>query len=235
METHKETVQAVQIDLEHSSKVEVSECLVCKAPSPRPFLQAGSKYYHRCDCCMATFMNPGQWLAPEMEYRQYQIHQNNENDTGYQKFLSKLTDPLLQKLNSGQNGLDYGCGPGPALAKILSEEGHSISLFDPFFYPDQQVLDSCYDFITCTEVVEHFHDPYAEFRRLDGLLRPGGWLAVMTLFQTDDARFADWHYRKDPTHVVFYRRATLRTLAADLAWSCRFPARNVALFRKGPA
>ena len=39
------------------------------------------------------------------------------------------------------------------------------------------------------------------------LVRPGGWLAVMTCFQTDDARFAGWHYRKDPTHVVFYREA----------------------------
>jgi hypothetical protein len=54
----------------------------------------------------------------------------------------------------------------------------------------------------------------------------------MTFFQTDDAGFADWHYRKDPTHVVFYREATMRQAAASRGWSCEIPVRNVALMRK---
>ena len=40
---------------------------------------------------------------------------------------------------------------------------------------------------------------------LSYLVRPGGWTGVMTCFQTDDARLAHCHYRRDPTHVVFYR------------------------------
>ncbi|WP_382321659.1 class I SAM-dependent methyltransferase [Hydrogenophaga sp. UC242_53] len=92
-----------------------------------------------------------------------------------------------------------------------------------------------HDFITCTEVAEHFHDPAAEFRRLDALLRPGGWLALMTRFQTDDARFAQWHYRRDPTHVVFYREATLRWLARHHGWHCEVPGANVVLMQKRPA
>lgn len=39
----------------------------------------------------------------------------------------------------------------------------------------------------------HPSEPLQEFARLEGLLRPGGWLAVMTPFQTDDSRFADCH------------------------------------------
>ena len=81
-------------------------------------------------------------------------------------------------------------------------------------------------------MVEHFHHPADEFRRLQGLLKPGGWLGVMTRFQTDDARFAQWHYRRDPTHVVFYRETTLRWLAQHHGWLCEIPGPNVALLHK---
>ena len=49
-----------------------------------------------------------------------------------------------------------------------------MKLYDPFFYPDKSVLKAHYDFIACTERAEHFHDPFAEFDRLDSLLKPKG-------------------------------------------------------------
>ena len=114
----------------------------------------------------------------------------------------------------------------------MMEAGHSMALFDPFFQPDRSVLQETYDFVTCTEVAEHFHRPAAEFTQLLGLLHPGGWLAVMTAFQTDDAAFANWYYRRDPTHVVFYREATLRYLADEHNCHCEIPALNIALLQK---
>ena len=86
--------------------------------------------------------------------------------------------------------------------------------------------------MTCTEVVEHLHQPAQVFQQLNSLIRPGGWLGVMTCFQTDDARFANWHYRRDPTHVVFYRQDTLRWLADHFGWQLEVPAKDIALFRK---
>ncbi|HEX2255546.1 MAG TPA: class I SAM-dependent methyltransferase [Afifellaceae bacterium] len=132
----------------------------------------------------------------------------------------------------GRCGLDYGCGPGPALAAMLREAGHRMAVYDPCFRPDRAPLRQTYDFITCTEAAEHFHRPADEFDRLDGLLRPGGWLALMTCFQTDDARFAGWHYRRDPTHVVFYREETLHRIVAERGWTCEIPAKDIALMRK---
>jgi cyclopropane fatty-acyl-phospholipid synthase-like methyltransferase len=99
---------------------------------------------------------------------------------------------------------------------MLREVGHTVRLYDPLFFPDAAPLAARHDFITCTEVAEHFHRPGKEFERLAAMLRPGGWLAVMTCFQTDDARFEQWHYRKDPTHVVFYRDPSLHRGAAWL-------------------
>jgi hypothetical protein len=114
---------------------------------------------------------------------------------------------------------------------MLREAGHDMAVFDPFYAPDTAVLDAQYDFITCTETAEHFHTPADEFDRLGAMLRPGGWLALMTTFQTEDARFATWHYRMDPTHVVFYRAATLAHIAALRGWTCEIPRKDVALMQ----
>jgi hypothetical protein len=169
--------------------------------------------YWRCQHCEATFVDPSQLPDRTLEHDQYRLHRNDASDADYRKFLARLALPLLERLPAGSSGLDYGCGPGPALAAMLTEAGHRIAVYDPLFFDDPKVLDEHYDFITCTEVVEHFHHPFDEFIRLDRLLKPGGWLAVMTMFQTDDAAFAHWHYRRDPTHVVFYRETTFRTVA----------------------
>lgn len=190
--------------------------------------------YWKCPSCMARFLDPAQWPARDDEYNHYLTHENDPGDPRYRKFLSKLADPLTEKLEPGMHGLDYGCGPGPALAEMLREAGYEMSLYDPFFYPDRSVLERSYDFITSSETIEHFHDPASEFDRLDKMLKPGGWLGLMTSFQTDDARFADWHYIKDPTHVVFYRDITLRMLAALRGWDCEIPAKDVALLYKRP-
>ncbi len=210
-------------------------CPVCRTASAEHFLVIEGRDYWRCAACAVRFLEPAQRPAPEEERAHYLLHENDVDDPGYRKFLSKLTEPLLAKLAAAAQGLDYGCGPGPALAAMLGEAGHGVALYDPFFQPNTEPLSRRYDFITCTEVVEHFHRPAAEFDRLGGLLRPGGWLGVMTCFQTDDARFADWHYRRDPTHVVFYRESTFEAIAAQRGWSCEIPVKDVVLMQKPEA
>lgn len=207
-------------------------CIVCRTAGIRPFGRFKDQDYWACPICEARFLDPRHRLPREAEYRHYLHHENDPADPGYRRFLARLVEPFAARLPPRASGLDYGCGPGPALAAMLREAGHSVALWDPFFQPDPAPLERTYDFVTCTETAEHFHEPAAEFDRLGRLLRPGGWLGVMTCFQTEDARFATWHYRRDPTHVVFYREQTMRHLAASRGWSCEIPAKDVALMRK---
>ncbi len=162
----------------------------------------------------------------------YLEHENDPEDMKYRQFLNRLARPLLKRMPAGLNGLDYGCGPGPALALILQEAGHRVQLYDPFFFPRQETLKKSFDFIVCTETAEHFHFPREEFKRLNLMLRPGGWLGIMTTFLVDRKDFPDWYYRRDPTHVVFYRRETFYALARIFAWQCEIPAENVVIMRK---
>ncbi len=208
-----------------------ARCPVCRAERLADFGLFDGKGYWRCDACGARGMNPGHYPGAAAERAEYDRHENVVDDPGYRRFLDRLAAPLLARLAPSARGLDYGCGPGPALAAMLREAGHAVALFDPLYAPDPAPLADSYDFITCTEVAEHFHRPAEEFDRLGTMLRPGGWLAVMTCFQTDDARFGGWHYRKDPTHVVFYRAETFATLAAARGWLCEVPCKDVALLR----
>jgi len=207
-------------------------CPLCAAPDAGPFAETRTARYLRCPACELTFMAPEHRPGPEAERAHYGTHENDPDDPGYRAFLDRLAAPLAERLAPAAAGLDYGCGPGPTLSRMLEERGFSVALHDPFFAPNPAALLRDYDFVTASEVAEHFFHPGAEFRRLDGLLRPGGWLGVMTEMAHDGRDFARWRYARDPTHVAFYREATLRWIAGRFGWRLHLPAPGVALFHK---
>ncbi|MGM0675415.1 MAG: class I SAM-dependent methyltransferase [Spirochaetota bacterium] len=205
---------------------------MCRSPDIGHFQTVGERVYGRCRACEATFLSPAQFPTPEQERTRYESHQNAVDDPGYRSFLNRLAAPMIARLPPQSRGLDFGCGPGPALAHMLRDAGHHVSCYDPFFAPDTAVLETSYDFITATEVVEHLHEPASTFELLDALMRPGALLGIMTEFLTDDSRFAGWYYRNDISHVVFYTARTLKRLAERMGWEIEIPRKNVAIFSK---
>jgi hypothetical protein len=208
-------------------------CPLCHSATVSPFAEAHGRRFHRCPACGLVFVDPAQWPSAAEERAHYGTHENDPSDPGYRGFLSRLADPLAERLPAGAEGLDYGSGPGPTLSLMLAERGFAMRIFDPFFAPDPTALERRYDFITATEVAEHFFRPREEFDRLDGLLRPGGWLGVMTEVLREDRDFATWRYVRDPTHVCFYAPETIDWIARHYGWSAAWPHPNVVLFEKG--
>jgi 2-polyprenyl-3-methyl-5-hydroxy-6-metoxy-1,4-benzoquinol methylase len=115
---------------------------------------------------------------------------------------------------------------------MLKKDGFKVSLYDPFFYPDTNVLSLKYDFITCTETAEHFYNPFKEFNTLDKLLKPGGWLGIMTSFLTTHDMFENWYYRRDPTHVTFYAKKTFQVIASQRNWICEVQSKDIVFLQK---
>ncbi len=202
-------------------------CPLCAGGALAPFHRDWRRPYLCCDDCALVFVPPTHYLDPQAERAEYDLHRNRVDDPAYRAFLSRLALPLAARLAPGARGLDFGCGPAPALASMLREAGHEVSLYDIFYQPDPAVLRGQYDFICATEVVEHLHHPGQELARLWALLGPGGWLGVMTKLVRDHAAFASWHYKNDPTHVCFFsamtwqwwareRGASLELLGADV-------------------
>ena len=197
--------------------------------------RSGCRRFEHCPACDIVFVPRRYHLDSDAQRRRYLEHNNDPLDADYRRFLSRLLDPLRPHLSQGTSGLDYGAGPGPALAAMLREEGFDVRLYDPFFHPDRSALDESYDFITCSETAEHFTHPLREFQALDRVLRPSGWLGVMTGMLDSWSDFPDWYYHRDPTHVCFYSRDTMEWIADRFHWRARFPSPNVVLFEKHQA
>jgi 2-polyprenyl-3-methyl-5-hydroxy-6-metoxy-1,4-benzoquinol methylase len=209
----------------------LAQCPLCNDSQIIDFHRDKKRDYWRCTNCYLVFVNSDQQIDLEAEKAIYDLHQNQPNDLGYRQFLSRLAEPLLAQLKSPKNGLDFGCGPGPVLAEMLTEAGHTMTVFDLFYANHPERLDSVYDFITCTEVVEHFRNPQREFQRLFSLLKPQGHLAIMTKLVIDAEAFGRWHYKNDQTHISFFSRETLQWLAKHYQAELNFFANDVAIFK----
>ena len=210
-------------------------CPLCHGTTISPYFQDKRRSYLQCGDCDLVFVPPEYYPTREEEKRIYDLHQNSPDDPGYRRFLSRLSDPLLDCIADSREGLDFGCGPGPTLSVMLEEKGHNVSLFDPFYFNQKEVLERSYDFICCTEVVEHLQDPAGELDRLYSLLKKGGTLALMTKIVIDRQAFSSWHYIQDQSHICFFSRKSFEYLAEKWGSRLQFIDRDVIFFQKNPS
>ena len=205
-------------------------CLLCASSRVSEHAEAAGRRFWRCADCALVFVDPGQWLAPQQEADYYRLHRNDPDDPGYRRFVAPLVEALCAQLPPTSQGLDFGCGPGSAPAAMLGEAGHRVRGYDPQFLPDAAALEARYDFIVLCEVIEHLHAPAAVLAQLRALLRGPALIAIKTGFLPEPARFAHWHYLRDPTHVALYSPACLQWLANHLGLHCALrPEQGVAL------
>lgn len=207
-------------------------CPLCGSTDSVPYHRDVRRDYLACRQCALVFVPSHQRLAPAQEKAVYDRHENSPDDPGYRRFLSRLFDPLRARLLPGARGLDFGAGPGPTLSVMFEEAGHPMAIYDPFYAPDRAVLETTYDFITATEVVEHLFTPGRELERLAGRLAPGGWLGLMTKRVRSSEAFSGWHYILDPTHVCFFSETSFAWLGRHLDMSVHFPAADVVLLQR---
>ena len=196
------------------------------------FLEDRRRHYYRCRRCQLVFVQEQDFPSPAEERAIFDLHENSPDDVGYRKFLSRLCDPLTARLAPGSQGLDFGCGPGPALPVMLGERGYPMERYDPYFAPDRSVLNRQYDFVTATEVVEHFHNPGEDWDQLWSCVKPGGLLGIMTKLVIDRQAFSHWHYKDDETHVCFYSHETLAWISKRLDAELSVLGKDVFIFRK---
>lgn len=197
-----------------------NDCPLCGTEAILIFSEPVSqRLYLKGPHCELHFLRPEDHLSPEEERAHYDMHQNDVHDPRYQAFVHPLYQKIVSRLLPGGSCLDFGAGPGPVLTEMLRSAGHSVELYDPFYWPDEAPLQKTFDAVFACEVVEHFADPRAEFQKLFHRLKPGGTLSVMTLMVSAEVNFADWYYRRDPTHVVFYTPTTFAWIRDQFGYS----------------
>ncbi len=207
-------------------------CPLCQTKDTINIYTDKNREYLQCQTCQLIFVPPKFFLSPDDEKARYDTHQNSPDDPKYRAFLSRLFIPLQNRLPPKSYGLDFGSGPGPTLSIMFEEAGHSMDIYDHFYAPNSAILDTQYDFITATEVVEHLYQPRQALDRLWAMLKPGGILGIMTQLVPNQEAFAEWYYKRDPTHVCFFSCTTFEWLADQWHAVLTLKENNVILLEK---
>lgn len=206
-------------------------CPLCESEAAA-FTQDRTRSYLRCPICDLTFVPPDLHLSMQEEKSRYDLHQNNPADSGYRTFLGRLFHPMEHRLAPGARGLDFGCGPGPTLSLMFEEAGYTCAVYDPFYANNPAVLETQYDFLTCSETMEHMVHPREEFERFLTLVKPGGWIGIMTQLHNEaPVPFERWHYKDDDTHICFFSRQTFQWLEKTYDLRVEFHPKGVVLFQ----
>lgn len=214
------------------------QCPLCLGSQLQSWAEDRRRSYVNCQHCQLVFVPQSYHLSAEQEKVEYDLHENSLTDVGYRKFLMRAYVPLVVNLNKAREtssklrGLDFGCGPVPLLAVMLSEAGFICDRYDLFYFPDKALLSETYDFIVTTEVVEHLSQPGKVLDELWLQIKPGGVLAIMTKRVIDQTAFKLWHYKNDPTHITFFSDASFEWLASRWQASLEFADQDVVIFTK---
>ncbi|HHP5404913.1 TPA: class I SAM-dependent methyltransferase [Aeromonas veronii] len=207
-------------------------CPLCASHRSYPLPVAG-KRYHRCLACELVWLDEADHLDEAAEKAVYDGHDNRVDDPCYRSFLMRAFGEVLSRVPTPACGLDFGCGPGPALLAMGREAGYDMVGYDKFYADFPELLTCQYDFITSTEVIEHIAEPRTVLAQLWDCLKPGGLLVLQTQRVLGDERFKNWRYRHDPTHIVFFAEASFQVLAASWQAELSFPHADVAVLQKG--
>lgn len=189
-------------------------CKICQNKT-RPIFDKQFKInYHQCLECGFLFIEPQNLPSRDEELKIYLQHNNSIENEGYVSMLRDFIDRTVKPYSKGESVLDFGSGPNPVLAQIMEQDGFNVDIYDPFFSPTEVFKNKAYDVITSTEVFEHLQHPLKMFEQLYQALKPGGIIALMTMFHPDDDEvFQNWWYRRDITHISFYTHKTFTQIA----------------------
>lgn len=210
----------------------MESCRLCGCQNLFLFHKDRQRPYYRCQVCHLISVPKSHWLTEFQEKAIYDKHQNDVESADYRHFLSRTFNPVIKKIPPEAKGLDFGCGPGPALCAMFMEAGYPMKTYDKFYAPTQSVLEETYDFITMTEVIEHLGHPACALQKLYNQLNLAGFLAIMTKRVTSLLDFSSWHYKNDTTHIAFYCRETFHYVAQLFGMSVEFPDRDLVIFQK---
>lgn len=193
--------------------------------------------FHRCDFCGFISKDKEDHVSAQAQHTIYDSHHNSIEDPVYVAYFNHfLSEAVFPFVNEGRYGLDFGSGPSPVLAQLLTETyGYDMEIYDLFYSPIKSYLSKTYDLITVTEVVEHLEHPMNFFSLFRKHLKNDGILSVMTQFHPfDDDEFLQWHYIRDRSHISFYTEQTFEIMAQMLDFNILYSDhRKFITFRKG--
>lgn len=169
------------------------KCLLCNFDTEIFFKEKGREFF-KCGNCLSIMLNPTNYISKINEKARYENHNNDVDDIRYQNFVAPIVKSVIKDYKSSHIGLDFGAGTGPVITSMLEKKGYELNLYDPYFHNYPQNLNRKHDFIVCCEVIEHFYNPFKEFKLMSEILNPNGRLYCMTSLYDEEINFEDLVY-----------------------------------------
>jgi hypothetical protein len=193
-------------------------CKICSNMT-REIHQKTFGIYHVCDLCGFISKDKEDHVSAQAQHTIYDSHHNSIEDPVYVAYFNHfLSEAVFPFVNEGRYGLDFGSGPSPVLAQMLTDTyGYMMDIYDLFYSPHKSYINKTYDLITVTEVVEHLENPLDYLSLFRDHLNENGILSIMTQFHhNNDEDFLDWHYIRDRSHISFCNERTFEIIAEML-------------------
>jgi 2-polyprenyl-3-methyl-5-hydroxy-6-metoxy-1,4-benzoquinol methylase len=185
------------------------DCPWCLQDSTQFLLHADSRDYLKCLNCDLIFVPRTQLVTEADEFNRYQKHDNELTNLNYLNYFEKIIKSTDVLLSTPKSILDYGCGKSRVIEFLLKDKKHKVFSYDKYFYPDQSIYQNKYDIIYLIEVIEHLREPRRDIDSLRLLLNPNGKIVVKTKIYPDLAKFKNWYYKTDVTHIQFFAQKSL--------------------------
>ena len=214
-----------------------SGCVICGDYSKQPLGVKGDYNLVRCSKCGFCFVNPMP-LDDELCAYYYSYKGNKAYISKTDKKIRRARKRIgrWMKLAPGHAFLDVGCNAGFAVeaAYRLSLQAVGIDLGEDAvkaarnLFPHNEYYvagpvdfvqtSRHFDFIYCSEVIEHTNDPAAFVKALHELMTTRGILYLTT----PDAghlrvpeNFLTWHSVHPPSHLCYFNKSNLRQLLVN--------------------
>ncbi len=204
------------------------KCPLCE--NNASFFYKENQSYYKCKNCHGIFVDEKHLPDKQREKERYELHDDNADDIGYRKFVSPITLNIKNDFTKEDDGLDFGAGTSQIITKVMQEKDYNISAYDPYFHPDEKLLDKKYNYIASCEVIEHFYHPAKEFKLLQSLLKKEAKLYLMTDLYDENVEFSSWYYKDDPTHVFFYTKKTFEWIQHRFEFSNLVISKRLVIF-----
>lgn len=201
----------IQFVSESMSLSSSTNCPVCG--NKRITTIAGGIELLYCKTCGLYSKDKKAFLSPIDEFHRYEKHSALVDDHYVSMMMGFVNKAILPYIKEG-NAIDYGSGKTGVIKQVLETNGFNCASFDPYFDNHEEVLRNTYDLVVATEVVEHFQDVIIEWKKMVALMKPKGYMSIMTQFAKDD--LSDWWYLRDSTHYHFYQERTFDYIAKNL-------------------
>lgn len=202
-------------------------CPLCSTVANH-FYSHNHREFYFCSECFAVFLDSKNIISKSEEKKYYQKRTNLRDSFFYQGVIEAITSDFKEK----NSGLDFGSGENSLIVDILKQKKYKIEAYDPFFSDDKEKLKKQYDYITCHEVIEHFHYPDKEFKALFKLLKPKGKLYCITNLFSEKQNFDTWDFKNDPTNVFFYHEKSIEWIKNKMGFKNVIIKGNLIVFEK---